>query len=111
MPVFQVHVPAGRFSLEQKPALGRALPLALHEALGIPVEDQFVSITGHGPDEFFLDPGYMGVERSGGDHHGPARRRTPLVGQARPGPRNLSENYRDARDRWGRGVHGADTGP
>lgn len=65
MPVFQVHVPAGRFSPEQKRALGRALPLSLHEALGIPVEDQFVSITGHGPDELFLDPGYMGMERSG----------------------------------------------
>ncbi|WP_421106413.1 tautomerase family protein [Streptomyces sp. NEAU-S77] len=65
MPVFQVHVPAGEFSPEQKRALGRALPLALHQALGIPVEDQFVSITGHGPDELFLDPGYMDTERSG----------------------------------------------
>ncbi|MFF0903806.1 UNVERIFIED_CONTAM: tautomerase family protein [Kocuria sp. CPCC 205316] len=65
MPVFQVHVPAGRFSSEQKRTLGKALPEALHEALGIPAEDQFVTITGHGPDELFLDPQYMGMERRG----------------------------------------------
>ncbi|TDD53374.1 tautomerase family protein [Saccharopolyspora elongata] len=65
MPVFQVHVPAGRFSPEQKRALGQALPEALQEALGIPAEDQFVTITGHRPDELLLDPEYMGMERSG----------------------------------------------
>lgn len=64
MPVFQAHIPAGRFLPEQKRALGRALPEALNVALGIPVEDQFVSITGHGPDELFLNPGYMGMQRS-----------------------------------------------
>lgn len=64
MPVFQVHIPAGRFTAEQKHALGKALPEALHEALGIPVEDQFVAITTHGPDELFLDPGYMRMSRT-----------------------------------------------
>ncbi|PRI10446.1 tautomerase family protein [Leucobacter massiliensis] len=64
MPVFEVHVPAGRFSAEQKRTLGQALPGALYEALGIPAEDQFVSITSHGPDELFLDPGYMDMQRT-----------------------------------------------
>lgn len=65
MPVFQVHAPAGSFSPEQKRALGTALPKALHQALGISTEDQFVTITDHKPDELFLDPGYMGMKRSG----------------------------------------------
>ncbi len=64
MPVFQVHIPAGRCAAEQKRALGAALPQALHEALGIPVEDQFVTITAHRPDELFLDAGYMGMTRT-----------------------------------------------
>lgn len=64
MPVFQVHIPADRFSSEQKRALAAALPRALNEALGIPAEDQFVAITPHNPDELFLDPGYMGMNRS-----------------------------------------------
>lgn len=45
MPVFEVRVPADRFSPEQKRTLGQAQPEALREALSIPVEDQFVSIT------------------------------------------------------------------
>ena len=65
MPVFQVHVPEDRFSSVQKRALAGALPRALHEALGIPAEDQFVAITSHHPDELYLDPGYMGMNRSG----------------------------------------------
>lgn len=64
MPVFQVHIPEKRFTSEQKRELARALPRALREALGIPVEDQFVTITSHGEDELFLDPKYMGMNRS-----------------------------------------------
>ncbi|MGB9035619.1 MAG: tautomerase family protein [Paeniglutamicibacter sp.] len=65
MPVFQVHVPEGRFTSAQKRALAAVLPRALNEALGIPAEDQFVAITSHNPDELYLDPGYMGMNRSG----------------------------------------------
>lgn len=64
MPVFQVHVPDDRFSSAQKRALARALPRALNEALGIPAEDQFVTITSHHRDELYVDPGYMGMSRS-----------------------------------------------
>lgn len=64
MPVFQVHVPEDRFSSVQKRALAAALPQALNQALGIPSEDQFVTITSHPPDELYLDPGYMGMKRS-----------------------------------------------
>ncbi|MFB6396498.1 tautomerase family protein [Polymorphospora lycopeni] len=64
MPVFQVHLPKGRFDSEQKRALAGALPQALTDALGIPVEDQFVTITSHEPDEIFLDATYMGMQRT-----------------------------------------------
>ena len=65
MPVFQVHVPGDRFSSVQKRALAAAPPRALNEALGIPAEDQFVTITSHNPDELYMDPGYMGMNRNG----------------------------------------------
>lgn len=64
MPVFQAHIPKNRFSTEQKQALGQALPESLNEALGIPAADQFVAITSHESDELFLDPTYMGMNRS-----------------------------------------------
>lgn len=64
MPVFQVHVPADRFGSDQKRKLAGVLPQALHDALGIPAEDQFVTITSHQPDEIFLDPSYMGMQRT-----------------------------------------------
>jgi hypothetical protein len=64
LPVFHTHLPANRFSSAQKKALGAALPIALNEALQLPVEDQFVIISEHQPDELFLNPTYMGMERS-----------------------------------------------
>ena len=64
MPVFIAHIPADRFSPLQKQALGSALPRALHEALGIPREDQFVIISDQSPGSLFLDPSYMGMNRS-----------------------------------------------
>ncbi|MGP6174389.1 tautomerase family protein [Corynebacterium sp. A21] len=64
MPVFQVHIPDQRFSPEQKHALAGALPEALNEALGIPVDDQFVVITAHSPDDLYLNSTYMGMQRS-----------------------------------------------
>ncbi|AWT24929.1 hypothetical protein Csp1_01010 [Corynebacterium provencense] len=64
MPVFQAHLPADRFTSEQKRALGAALPQALNDALGIPAEDQFVTINTHSPDELFLDPSYGDVQRT-----------------------------------------------
>lgn len=38
MPVFHAHIPKGRFSREQKIAMGNALNMSLVEALGIPKE-------------------------------------------------------------------------
>lgn len=64
MPVFNAHIPAGRFSPQQKQALGTALPAALYEALKIPREDQFVIISDQPADSMFLGPSYMRMNRS-----------------------------------------------
>lgn len=64
MPVFNAHIPAGRFSPHQKQALASVLPAALYEALEIPREDQFVIVSDQPTGSMFLDPSYMGMSRS-----------------------------------------------
>jgi phenylpyruvate tautomerase PptA (4-oxalocrotonate tautomerase family) len=64
MPVFHAHIPKGRFSREQKIAMGNALNMSLVEALGIPKGDRFIMISEHGDDELFIDPTFMEMERS-----------------------------------------------
>lgn len=64
MPVFNAYIPADRFSPQQKQALGTTLPEALQESLGIPREDQFVVISDQPAGSLFLDPTYMGMNRS-----------------------------------------------
>jgi phenylpyruvate tautomerase PptA (4-oxalocrotonate tautomerase family) len=64
MPVFNAHIPKGRFTREQKVAIGRSLNLSLVEGLGIPQEDQFVMISEHADDELFIHPTHMGMDRT-----------------------------------------------
>ena len=79
MPVFNAHIPAGRFSPEQKRALADALNQSLVQGLGIPQEDRFIMISEHGPDELFLHPTFMNI------HRGPnAMIITVLFGAHRP---------------------------
>lgn len=79
MPVFNAHIPKGRYSREQKIAIGNALNRSLVVALDIPPGDRFVMLSEHGEDELFIDPTFMGMERSGG-----AMIITILVGAHRP---------------------------
>ncbi|MFD3452030.1 tautomerase family protein [Streptomyces sp. NPDC058691] len=65
MPVFHAHIPAGRYSPEQKRALADALNQSLVQALGIPEGDRFIMIGEHGENELFLDPTFMDMRRSG----------------------------------------------
>lgn len=65
MPVFNAHVPRGRFTTEQKRALADALNQSLVQALDLPEEDKFIAITEHGEGELYLHPTYMGMQRSG----------------------------------------------
>jgi phenylpyruvate tautomerase PptA (4-oxalocrotonate tautomerase family) len=64
MPVFNAHIPANRFSSQQKRALADALNQSLVQGLGIPEGDRFIMISEHGEDELFLDPTFMGMQRS-----------------------------------------------
>src|SRR3546814_20856787 len=63
MPVFKAHIPAGRFSSAQKRALADALNQSLLQGLGIPEGDRFVVMSEHGPEELFLNPTFMAMER------------------------------------------------
>lgn len=63
MPVFHAHIPRDRFSSAQKRALADAFNGALVEALDIPVEDRFVILSEPGPDELFLHPTFMEMQR------------------------------------------------
>lgn len=65
MPVFHAHIPANRFSPDQKRALADALNQSLVQALGIPEGDRFIMISEHGESELSLDPTFMGMRRSG----------------------------------------------
>lgn len=64
MPIFHAHIPAQKFSSEQKRALADALNLALHEAMDTPKDDRFVIISEHKDDELFIHPTFPDVERS-----------------------------------------------
>jgi phenylpyruvate tautomerase PptA (4-oxalocrotonate tautomerase family) len=64
MPTFNAHVPAGRFTSEQKRALADALHRALMDAFGTPPGDRFVIISEHREDELFIDPNFPGMQRT-----------------------------------------------
>ncbi|MDR6711076.1 phenylpyruvate tautomerase PptA (4-oxalocrotonate tautomerase family) [Pseudomonas hunanensis] len=80
MPVFNAHIPRGRFSSEEKRAIADALNQSLVQGLGIPEGDRFVMLSEHGPDELFLHPTFMEMNRD------PAQAMiiTVLVGAHRP---------------------------
>jgi len=64
VPTFHAHIPAQKFSSEEKRALADALNLALHEAMDTPMDDRFVIISEHKDDEFFIHPTFPNVKRS-----------------------------------------------
>jgi phenylpyruvate tautomerase PptA (4-oxalocrotonate tautomerase family) len=64
MPTFHAHIPAQKFSSEEKRALADALNLALHEAMGTPMDDRFVIISEHKDDELFIHPTFPDMKRS-----------------------------------------------
>ncbi|WP_431702459.1 tautomerase family protein [Pseudomonas sp. BR20] len=64
MPIFHAHIPAHKFSGEEKRALADALNLALHEAMDTPKDDRFVIISEHKDDELFIHPTFPDMKRS-----------------------------------------------
>jgi phenylpyruvate tautomerase PptA (4-oxalocrotonate tautomerase family) len=64
MPVFNAHIPKGKFTRERKKAIGNALNQSLVQGLDIPPGDRFVMISEHGDDELFIDPTFMNMKRT-----------------------------------------------
>lgn len=64
MPVFHAYIPARSLTSDEKKGLADALNLALHEALGTPMDDRFIVISEHGEDELFIHPTFPQLERS-----------------------------------------------
>ena len=64
MPMFHAHIPAQKFSSEEKRALADALNLALHEAMDTPMDDRFIFISEYKDDEFFIHPTFPNLKRS-----------------------------------------------
>ncbi|ASD84083.1 tautomerase family protein [Burkholderia gladioli pv. gladioli] len=55
---------AGRYDSTQKMAIAEALNQSLVEVLDIPRGDRFVMLIERGEDELFIDPDFMGMQRS-----------------------------------------------
>lgn len=64
MPVFHAYIPKGKFTSEQKIAIGNALNQSLVQGLGIPPGDRFIVLSEHGTDELFIDPKFMDMART-----------------------------------------------
>lgn len=64
MPTFEVHMKENVFTHEEKEGLAKALNLALHEAMGTPMEDQFIFFTEHKEDEFYFTPTFPNMHRT-----------------------------------------------
>ena len=64
MPAFHAYVPAKTFTSDEKRNLADALNLALHEALGTPMDDRFIVISEHSDDELFIHPTFPYLHRS-----------------------------------------------
>lgn len=62
MPVFNVHIPKGRFSLEQKRLIADALSQVKIIGLGISECDCFIILNEHLPDELFLYPAFSNAQ-------------------------------------------------
>lgn len=63
MPVFEAHIPANRYTVEQKRALADALNQSLVQGLGIPEDDRFIMITEHGEAGIVMHPTFMEMQR------------------------------------------------
>ena len=63
MPLVRVSVDVSR-SPEDRGRIAQAIYEAMRATIGIPEGDKFIVVTPHGPAELFVDPGFMGMQRS-----------------------------------------------
>ena len=63
MPLVRISVYSSTTS-EGRAAIANAVYEAMRETIGIPEGDRFIVVTSHGHDEFFVDPHFMGLDRT-----------------------------------------------
>lgn len=64
MPIFTVHMKENAFTSAEKNGLADALALALHEAMGSPMEDQFTFFHEHKEDNFYVTRTFPNMKRT-----------------------------------------------
>ena len=63
MPLARIDIPAGQTD-QYRAAVGEAVQVALHEALGVPMQERFQIICEHGAGALVIDPGYLDIGRT-----------------------------------------------
>ncbi len=64
MPLARIDLAKGK-SAEYRRTIGEVVYAAMLEALNVPKDDRFQVINEHEPENFFIDPGYLGIHRTG----------------------------------------------
>ena len=64
MPFARIDLAKGK-SAEYRRTIGEVIYNAMLEALHVPKDDRFQVINEHEPDNFVIDPSYLGIERTG----------------------------------------------
>ena len=63
MPLARIDIPAGQTD-QYRAAVGEAVQVALHAALGVPMQERFQIISDHGAGTLAIDPGYLDIART-----------------------------------------------
>lgn len=63
MPFVRIDLAAGK-SAEHRRAIGDVIYEAMRSTINVPENDRFQVITEHPPENFIVDPQYLGIERS-----------------------------------------------
>ncbi|GJE44990.1 tautomerase family protein [Methylobacterium soli] len=64
MPFARIDLAKGK-SAEYRRTIGEVVYDAMLDALNVPKDDRFQVINEHEPENFFIDPGYLGINRTG----------------------------------------------
>jgi 4-oxalocrotonate tautomerase len=63
MPFVRIDLAAGK-SAEHRRAIGDVIYEAMRSTINVPENDRFQVITEHPPENFIVDPQYLGIQRS-----------------------------------------------
>lgn len=63
MPLVRIDLAAGK-SPDYRRAIGEVIYQAMLETINVPKDDRFQIVTEHPPEDFMIDPNYLGIRRS-----------------------------------------------